>query len=362
MEQIKKLFSLDGVQDAVRELARKLDRAPVGEGDKHLKEKQLSLVLTIFANNAEQIDMHCQTNIAWIGNSLAGRLQNLGDPNLDTAQLDEFLALLYRFVVEFDLSVKNEISLELRIFQTFVKDNLDKFSGEAQNQILYARQEMPVSILKQLLNTEEMLNVRNVTAFSKDVDARFSTWENDLATHETTVKELEKSLRSYETAFNFVGLYDGFNDLANEKRKEQKALRRWMIFFGILVVLPLLAELSYVSLHREGLAVLHPYFLISTALISLSLTFLLIYFFKITLRSADSCKAQLLQLELRKTLCRFIQSYATYSKDLKAKNGESLVKFENIIFSGIVSNDDKLPSTFDGIEQMAKFINAIKAK
>ena len=99
-----------------------------------------------------------------------------------------------------------------------------------------------------------------------------------------------------------------------------------------------------------------------TALFSLSLTVLLVYFFRISVRSTDSCKAQLLQVELRKTLCRFIQNYATYSKDIKEKNPDSLSKFESLIFSGIVSNEEKLPSTFDGIDQVANFVKAMRAK
>jgi hypothetical protein len=62
------------------------------------------------------------------------------------------------------------------------------------------------------------------------------------------------------------------------------------------------------------------------------------------------------------SLCRFIQSYADYSIDIKEKNSEALSKFEAIIFSGLVGSEDKLPSTFDGIEQLTAFAKSITGK
>jgi hypothetical protein len=102
--------------------------------------------------------------------------------------------------------------------------------------------------------------------------------------------------------------------------------------------------------------------LIATAIAIVAITLLFLYFFRIALRKADSCRAQLIQVRLRMTLCRFIQSYADYSGEIKAKNGEALTKFENLIFAGIVGSDDKLPSTFDGIEQLATFAKSITGK
>ena len=87
---------------------------------------------------------------------------------------------------------------------------------------------------------------------------------------------------------------------------------------------------------------------------------ILIYYFRILLHNLNEVKAQLLQIELRKTLCQFIQSYTDYSHKIKEKDSESLSKFENLIFSGLVSSNEKLPSTFDGLEQLSGFIKAIR--
>ncbi|HGE6119725.1 hypothetical protein [Vibrio cholerae] len=73
-----------------------------------------------------------------------------------------------------------------------------------------------------------------------------------------------------------------------------------------------------------------------------------------------STKAQIMQIELRQTLCQFIQSYAEYASEIKSKDTTSLEKFENLIFSGILSDAEKLPSTFDGLEQIGKLLKSVK--
>ena len=56
----------------------------------------------------------------------------------------------------------------------------------------------------------------------------------------------------------------------------------------------------------------------------------------------------------------FINMYVDFSK--RNDNHESLSKFESLIFSNIIPDDKKIPSTLDGIEQIAKLINALKSK
>jgi hypothetical protein len=91
-----------------------------------------------------------------------------------------------------------------------------------------------------------------------------------------------------------------------------------------------------------------------------SITFILIYYFRVALQNHNSIKAQLSQIELRKTLCQFIQSYSDYSTKIKKEDPESLSKFESIIFSSIITNGDNIPSTFDGLEQVVKLISDLK--
>ncbi|MGP1190579.1 hypothetical protein ACJ8KY_23530, partial [Serratia sp. CY54781] len=72
--------------------------------------------------------------------------------------------------------------------------------------------------------------------------------------------------------------------------------------------------------------------------------------------------SQINQIELRKSLCMFIQNYVEYSKTMKSGGNNTLDKFENVIFSNILMSDEKLPSTFDGLDSIASIIKEIKIK
>ena len=93
----------------------------------------------------------------------------------------------------------------------------------------------------------------------------------------------------------------------------------------------------------------------------LGLEFILLYLFRVVLKHYNSIQTQIMQIELRQSLCQFIQSYADYAKEIKEKDGTSLDKFENLIFSSIVSTSEQVPSTFDGLEHITNLIKSAKS-
>ncbi|WP_162995768.1 hypothetical protein [Janthinobacterium agaricidamnosum] len=70
---------------------------------------------------------------------------------------------------------------------------------------------------------------------------------------------------------------------------------------------------------------------------------------------------QLSQLELRKALCEFVQDYAKYASEIKEKNADTLARFETVIFSNIVMSDEKMPSVFEGIDQLSNLMRMNQA-
>lgn len=362
MPNTKNFFVDPDIQVQLREVIKTLKQVSMDDLLTYEKANNLSQVLSIFLNNAKKIDLFCRLSISWTGPSVHSALFNFPNVIEEQIHLDNLYALIYRFVIEYDLSVKDSLTEHLKSFQRFAQEHISEFNPQAEAQIRYAMQEMPISIIKQLLNEDAFINLRDVSAYSEQIEENIVGWDKTISEQTKKAEELAESLKSYETAFNFVGLFDGFNELAISKKEEMRSSKIWMIVFGLLMVFPLLGELIYIYYNRSEVGSFHPYFLISAALASLSLTVLLIYFFRIALRSLDGYKTQLLQIELRKTLCRFIQSYSKYSKELKVNNAESLEKFENIIFSSIVSNDEKIPSTFDGLDQITNFIKYFREK
>ena len=158
-----------------------------------------------------------------------------------------------------------------------------------------------------------------------------------------------------------MGLFKGFNDLSATKNIELKWALGFLIALAILAIAPVGAELYLLAFKSETIKNNYLDLLKYAILPTLTLQIVLVYFFRVALLNYKSIKAQLLQLELRKTLCQFIQSYSIYAKEMKATDNSSLEKFENLIFSGIIANEENLPSTFDGLEQLGKIIQSLKS-
>lgn len=56
-------------------------------------------------------------------------------------------------------------------------------------------------------------------------------------------------------------------------------------------------------------------------------------------------------------MCAFVHDYAAKSKDLER---ETLMKFENMIFSEVISDNAPPPSIYDAADSIAKLLGAWK--
>jgi hypothetical protein len=324
------------------------------------KRSSLGGMLGIIASNAADFDERCQGNIAWVGNSLMGYLDSV--KALPDEKLDLIFAIVYRFFVEYDLSIKGELSIEVRQYFNIVSEIRTTLSNEAQSQIEYARQEMPISILKNIINSDEIGSLRNVSSVAYVMEQKIDSWEKKIAESEAQAIRLSEALAKNTQAFNFVGLHEGFGDLSKHIIRELRFSQVGIAVFGLCVLVPGATEIWMSSVKGIDLSKMGLYNLIAAAVGTVTLTLLFLYFFRIALRKADSCAAQLLQVRLRMSLCKFIQSYADYSSGIKEKNSDALAKFEALIFSGIVGNEDKLPSTFDGLEQLSALAKSLRGR
>jgi hypothetical protein len=315
--------------------------------------------LDVVLAHAVDFDKNCQLNIETIGDSFQEALAVLVG-NVSGNEIIRLSVLLVRFVIEYDISVGHEIPPELVGYIDEIVKSSDGYSPEMKAQIDYAQRKMPAAIMKHLLNADDLIGLRNVQQIARNMDDRLSEWKAQIGVAEERVDRLKSALSNQEQHFNFVGLSEGFSGLAYQIEDELKKLQIQLRWFGGLLLLPVISEFVAIVCGWVN-ASSNPILLGATAIASVTATLLLLYFFRITLHNADSCRAQLIQVRLRMTLCQFIQSYATYSTEIKAKNAEALSKFESLIFSGIVSKDDKLPSTFDGVEQLSGLLSNLRS-
>nr|OYN57287.1 hypothetical protein B7L52_00915 [Pectobacterium carotovorum] len=267
--------------------------------------------------------------------------------------------MLFRFLMELHFYQPNDLSFDLARVKDFVIYKKDKFDHDAQVQIAYALYEMPFTLCREKYQNSDVQSFIDAARAETVMKETMDTWNEKIKTQTNKVEKLKERLDEQENAFNFVGLYRGFDDLSDKKKIESRRSFWFTLLLGVLVLLPFGID---VSLVYNGVIKLDSMLSLLSLVPAFTLTFIFIYYFRISLSNYTSIKAQVNQIELRKTLCTFIQKYSEYAKEMKANDGNSLEKFESIIFSNIMPSEDKIPSTFDGIEQIAKLIESVKGK
>lgn len=307
----------------------------------------------------ESWDNRCTFNIKHVGEQF---LQWLRDVDFSKMRdIDHIYSMSYRFLCEFDFLVgpDRELSMELRHIREKIQEDVAEMADNVRSQIIYASFVMPANIAKEFINDANIGVFKDFEQKKQEAVTLKEQWDKEIESKKIESNRLKEKLDEYKIAFNFVGLYKGFLELTGKKSKEALWLFRSLIIMGFFILAPLVGEIiltsqgfyKELSTDIDRLMVFLPI---------LSLEIILIYFFRVILLNYRSVKAQVMQIELRQTLCQFIQSYADYSAKIKKQDGMALEKFESLIFSGILSDPEKLPSTFDGVEQLGNFIKSMK--
>lgn len=261
------------------------------------------------------------------------------------------------------------------LWENFKDDDLSLLDERLIKQAEYIKNEMTINILnfylgedgfnafkeydKLKINIDETNKkiLENKEIIETFISEKEESIKNFLSKKEQSVKRLEEVLNKQKTAFNFVGLSNGFENLLMKKINA----RKWTFGFLIGISIALLATpLVYICLLLNNLEIIKNPELWKALLPFIGLEIIILYFFRVTLNHYNSIQTQIMQLELRQSLCQFIQNYADYAKEIKEKDSASLEKFENLIFSSILSSPDKVPSTFDGLDQLANIVKEMR--
>ncbi len=327
------------------------------------RAKRLAIVKELVGyihRSPEGWDERCTFNIKHIGDQFLTSLRNFDPSKL--SEIDHIYCMAYRFLCEFDFLVGagKEISLELRSIRNRIQEDATQIDDDdARSQIIYASYVMPANIAKEFINDSNIGIFRDFEAKKSEAEKLKAEWDKELEQKKSETDSLKEKLDEYKTAFNFVGLYQGFSDLSSRKHSESRNLFWSLIAMGIVTLSPLAIEL-YCTTNGLLKGQILSYENLITLIPLISVEVILIYFFRIILLNHRTIAAQKIQIDLRKTLCQFIQSYAEYAAKIKSKDSASLEKFENLIFSGIISDPEKLPSTFDGLDQIGELVKKAK--
>lgn len=323
----------------------------------HEQYKLITVVASSMIDNPKLWEEHCLFNIHYIGEHFKNQIKNF-PIDFSDRELAYFYDYIVRFLAELNLSFQQKgysFNSGGSLFPIINRLNKQMFySGEKHSEELcYAFYRMPIDILCFYMGNKGFQTFFEFDEKKDAIEKLITDYQNEVQQKINEVNELKDKLEKYKTAFNFVGLSHGFENLLNQKNRA-----KWLTF-AVLILLSIitLAPLCFSFYKKFGADVDISW---QSMLPVAGLEFVLIYFFRVVLTHYHSIQTQIMQLELRQSLCQFIQSYAEYAKKIKTNDKDALEKFENLIFSSILSNPDKVPGTFDGVEGLTSLLKELK--
>lgn len=315
----------------------------------------------------------CPFNYHYIGESFEKRL-NFLEKNWDSEILDDIFLMSIRFLREAELTMRRQYKQKLwndddtyeRIWDWFKSLTNDDIHYNQRFQLNYIQNDYSLMLLNDYLGNKSFQAFLNHEENIKKIEQQSITLKEtsnkiqknfDEEMQKSVDEKLEKveqlsdTLENLKQGFNFVALSDGFSRMLNEKKSSKK----WILRLLFLIAVIISAIPTYKFFSDGGMNLTWQQIAISAGL-----ELVLIYFFRVVLFHYRTVQTQIMQLDLRLSLCQFIQSYAEYAREIKTNDKDALDKFENLIFSSILSSDEKIPSTFDGLEQLNSLIKQFK--
>lgn len=320
------------------------------------KHNETILILSSMANQPLIWEM-CDFNLTMQEARFISYIEKItNDPVFYLDKIDIFWNICTRFLVElhFFSHSKNieSLSPDLVSIAQGLRERAFYHTSLPDMEIRYMFYEMPLNIMNFYMRDEGFSIFRKFEDRKIEIINVLKNSEAQLTINLERVDQLNETLEKQKTAFNFVGLSQGFENILSKKQESKRITLRWLLGVAIIALLPLGFSFGK-FIQGEELSW-------QKMLPVIGLEFVLIYFFRVVLSHYNSIQTQIMQLELRQSLCQFIQNYAEYAKEMKANDGVSLEKFENLIFSSILSNPDKVPGTFDGVESLTALVKELR--
>ena len=215
----------------------------------------ITVVASSMIDNPELWEESCSFNIQYIGNSFKSRIQILQD-NISEQEAANIYECMVRFLVELDLSYGlgglnflRSDSLGKVIIP--LKNKMYSPRSEYANELNYAFYKMPIEILcsymdnkgfKTFIEFDERRNAleESIQQYQNEVNEKIVEVQQRI----NDVDKLKEKLDEYKTAFNFVGLSKGFENLLKQKNEAKKKTLGLLVLLAITVALTLAISFS----------------------------------------------------------------------------------------------------------------------
>lgn len=339
-----------------REIEKCIERLRAFDSDPKInqKKKLCSDMLEVIQSDLEGYDKLCtvgQRN--WNDTLVICIKQNAVDLD-NVGRLTIALAALAR-----EYNLKSGIALRggASAILEHVMPNNPELTSREQELANYIWNGLSVDVVRDLISQH--------FAVQNEHENKVGKWEKSLGEWASRVERHEESLKNFHQRYNFVTLAKAFGEMYDAKNTEKNGLALLLVLAGIALVAPILAQLP-IGKEIAWLAGFQVNWTTADwpkVLPLVGLEVLTLYFFRIVLVNYNSVKTQLLQLDLRQALCAFIESYVEFAKGKVpgSKDANPLAKFEALVFSGLSPDPEKVPSSFDGLDQLVKMAKEFKS-
>ncbi|HGH3391171.1 TPA: hypothetical protein ACJIKU_000973 [Citrobacter freundii] len=214
------------------------------------------------------------------------------------------------------------------------------------------------------LTKESLSSINNsfntiVNSIKKDAE-EVKQIASDIGKSLDEVRALEERVSKLRTEYNFVGLSSGFSQIKDKKEEELRNSEvAYKNLFGCMFICPLILLFLHVVFPEK---LPQGYNILQVILPFVTIEMVMLYFFRLSYLEAKSLRAQLLQIDLKLSLCSFIDNYVKYRKEHNTNVKKVLDSFDSVIFSPIQANENNIPSMFDGVEALANLADKIIKK
>jgi len=268
--------------------------------------------------------------------------------------VNDFFIYCLRFAIEISFYKErfNEIDSDVEEIQSKIRKinlpNTDDFSYVISDAF-------KIDILNFYIGKQDSQAFLNYKEHLEKARESFEELLREINNAEEEASRIAKILEEQKITGTFVELEKGFSLMLDRVKKAKNWTFGWLLAISAIIIAIPTVRIFYPMTISDASIWEKLVPLIGVELI-------LIYFFRVTLKHYYSLQTQIMQLDFRYSLCQFIGAYSEYSRKIKAANGSALDKFESLIFSNLLSESDNIPSTFDGLDNLASLINNMRGK
>ena len=245
------------LRDDLAHVERKIDQIKVDQDKSGLsrwKPEQYELISVVAFSMFDEPELweeRCSFNIHEQGDKFKKNIKSFIN-NFSDATIEYLYFSMVRFLVELDLSYgpgginffePGKLSKEITNLKEKVIFNSKEGYSRQFNYIFY---QMPIDILcsymgnkgfKTFLEFDERRNAleESIQQYQNEVNEKVVEVQQRIA----DVDKLKEKLDEYKTAFNFVGLSQGFENLLKQKNQAKWLTFAVLIFLSIITLAPL---------------------------------------------------------------------------------------------------------------------------